>query len=279
MPDINTLIPDIYHLFDPDVEHTVNEEYIEEFGENLKALLRERLRGRKETGDAIRFSSLGKQDRQIWLSSRNTPGEKLTGKVLFKFVYGDVLEQLILFLAKEAGHEVTHEQHEVEVDGVKGHLDAVIDGHVVDAKSASPYGFQKFKNETLADDDAFGYIPQLSGYATEVTPNGPDPYFFAINKVDGDLCLMRLPEYIVKENPPKERIAHLKDVLASDNPPPICYEPVPDGKSGNMKLATGCSYCAFKKTCWPEVRTFLYSNGPRFLVKVEREPDVYEVKD
>jgi len=35
--------------------------------------------------------------------------------------------------------------------------------------------------------------------------------------------------------------------------------------------------CDFKYTCWPDVRTFLYSGKPRFLTKVVREPKVPEV--
>jgi hypothetical protein len=108
---------------------------------------------------------LGKKDRQIWYDANMPEAQrKLPGKMEFKFLYGDVLEVLMLFLAKEAGHEVTHEQHEVDVDGVKGHMDAVIDGIPVDCKSASSYSFQKFLNGPFFD-DPFGYVKQLSGYA------------------------------------------------------------------------------------------------------------------
>ena len=49
-------------------------------------------------------------------------------------------------------------------------------------------------------------------------------------------------------------------------------EPEPDGKSGNTKLCTQCSYCDFKKICWPHMRTFIYKGGPRYLINVAREP-------
>jgi len=42
-------------------------------------------------------------------------------------------------------------------------------------------------------------------------------------------------------------------------------------------LPVGCSYCAFKHECYPELRTFIYSNGPKFLVEVARAPTVMEV--
>jgi hypothetical protein len=55
-------------------------------------------------------------------------------------------------------------------------------------------------------------------------------------------------------------------------------EPVPQSAtSKNMKLCTTCSYCGFKKECWPEARTFMYSTGPVFLVKVVDVPRVQEI--
>jgi hypothetical protein len=43
-----------------------------------------------------------------------------------------------------------------------GHQDAIIDGVLVDCKSASGVGFDKFKYNKLAEDDPFGYVAQLS---------------------------------------------------------------------------------------------------------------------
>jgi hypothetical protein len=276
---IDTLVEDIYSLFDPEKDHTVNEEHIEQFGENIKDLLRERLAGRSsESRDPLRFSALGKKDRQLWFASRNYETEELLSKTYLKFTFGDVIEQLLLFLAKESGHEVLHEQAEVEVDGVLGHIDAVIDGHVVDVKSASPFGFRKFETGTLFEDDAFGYIQQLSGYANVLTPDGPNPLFLAMDKVAGDITTLEVPEFVVKDNKPEERIAHLREIISRDTPPPKCYDDVPDGKSGNRKLVAGCSYCGYKKHCWDGLRGFAYSGTPRYLTKVVREPDVPEFK-
>lgn len=273
---IDTLVDDIFSLFDPKQSHVVDEDNLNTFVENMRELVRNRFMER-ENGDVLRFSSLGRPDRQIWYMSRDTNREELSAKTYFKFLYGDVIEQLLLFLAKEAGHSVTHEQEEIEVDGVKGHLDAVIDGVTVDVKSASPYSFQKFKSGKLFEDDPFGYVQQLSGYATVVTPESGGA-FLAFNKVDGDICVLPVGPSIVEDYEPGQRIAHLKQVIKRDTLPPRCYEDVEDGKSGNRKLGTNCSYCAFKSSCWPNLRTFLYSSGPRFLTTVRKVPDVYEVR-
>lgn len=277
MPELRNLPDDIYNLFDPSVDHEVNEKNVEWAGEQLKELLRVRLRER-QGNNPFRMSGLGKPDRQFWYQAKNADAEAMAGKTYFKFLYGDVIELLILFLAREAGHTVERTQEEIEVDGVKGHIDAIIDGTVVDLKSASPFGFQKFKKNTVLEDDPFGYVQQLSAYASVLTP-GQDAAWVAFDKVGGDICITPLSNSVIQDFDVAARIAHLRDVVASDEPPERCYEDEPDGKSGNRKLGTACSYCAYKKECWPGLRTFLYSGKPRFLTNVARVPDVPEVTD
>jgi len=277
MKDVSTLIKDIYDLFDPDKGHTPNEENLDRFCQTLKDVLRVRLAERRPPDNPLRFSSLGRQDRQIYLDHHSKVKEKLTSKTYFKFLYGDVIEALFLFLAVEAGHTVERTQEEIEVDGVKGHIDAVIDGVVCDVKSASPFGYKKFVKGEVFSNDPFGYVAQLSGYASVLTP-GKAAAWPVMDKVSADLSLVMLPSSIIEDNRPEPRIAHLKEVLEKTEPPPLCHEPVPDGKSGNMRLDTGCSYCGHKKTCFPDMRTFIYSTGPRYLTKVVNEPNVPEIE-
>lgn len=280
MAELATLVEDIYKVLSPENDHEVNEDNLNAFGENLKDLLRTRLRKREPSDSPLRFSALGRPDRQLWLKSRNTAEEPLPDKAALKFLYGDIIEQVLLLLAKEAGHSVEQEQGEVEVLGVKGHIDAIIDGVVVDVKSASPFGFAKLRDLKVLEEDDFGYVAQLAGYGNVLTP-GKSTAWLVADKVDGDLCVPVLSAEIVAEHKPEDRITHLKEVIASDVMPPPCFEPVKDGESGNMKLDKGCGYCPFKKKCWPEARMFLYSGGPRWLTTVAREPreTVKEVKD
>lgn len=272
---IETLVEDIYKLFDPNETHVANEDNLNEFTENLKDIFRRRLSEREERTGALRFSALGKPDRQVWFEAKGYDKEEFTSKTYFKFLYGDIIELMLLFLAKEAGHTVEGFQQEVEVDGVKGHIDAIIDGVVVDVKSASPFGFSKFKTNSVVQEDPFGYTHQLAGYADVLTPN-ESAAWLALNKVDGDVVLATLSSSIIKDYKPAPRIEHLKAVIEQDEPPEKCYSDVEDGKSGNRKLATGCSYCSFKKHCWPNLRGFAYSGGPRYLTTVAKTPDVPE---
>jgi len=92
-----------------------------------------------------------------------------------------------------------------------------------------------------------------------------------------DLEDTQAPVYEVLKKDIVERIKHVKAVVQQPEPPEFCNDPVPDGKSGNMKLPIGCSYCHFKRSCYPDLRTFLYSTGPRFLTEVANEPKVQEI--
>ena len=230
----------------------------------------------------LRLSSVGKPDRKIYNSYHGVEGEQLRGDTLVKFLYGHIVEAMVLALAELSGHEVTDQQKEVEVEGVTGHIDCRIDGVLVDVKSASSYGFKKFKHNELHKDDAFGYIGQLKAYAHA---EGDDEYaWLAFDKQNGHLCVLHYDEtdeaadyYDAVNWDVAERVREIKKLVGSAVVPSVCYEPVPDGKSGNLKLDTGCSYCDYKFHCWPDVQTFLYANGPRYLTKVVKEPRVLEI--
>ncbi len=278
-----TLPEDIYALLDDANDHEASEENVQWAGEVFKALLRTRLtkRPEKRGEEVLRFSALGKKDRQIWyMANKPEVAEKMHGKQNFKFLYGDTIEVLLLFLAREAGHTVENTQAGVDCDGVKGSIDADIDGVLVDVKSASSYSFEKFKSGAYLFDDPFGYVSQLSGYANALKRDRAG--YLVADKVNGDIAFVELDKAYIDANPPKPRIDHLRTVVASDTPPERCYDTVPEGKSGNRKLGIGCSYCPFKEDCYADanggkgLRKFYYSRGPVWLSEVKKEPKVDE---
>lgn len=276
---ITTLIQDIYSLLEGEVK--LGEERVEEFSSRLHSLLISRLI-RSSHEPALRMSNFGTPcDRQLWYKI-NKPelAEPLPPQARLKFLFGDILEELLLFLAKEAGHKVEGEQDELEVEGIKGHRDAVIDGFTVDVKSANARSFQSFEKGELSYDSPFhaAYLDQLDMYLEAgkddplVTEKGIGA-FLAFDKERGNIALSfhRKQERDYSEEVDKKHL-----MLSSKNPPPRGFEDVEDGKSGNRKLQTACSYCPFKEVCWPGVRTFFYSNGPRHLTQVKRLPNVPE---
>lgn len=197
-----------------------------------------------------------------------------------KFDYGHILESYVLELVKAAGHEVTGEQDELSVDGVKGRRDCVIDGCVTDVKSINSLGFQKVKAGLVPTDPFLrDYLDQLDGYTVG---SAEDPlvrvkdkaYILFIDKVLGKLYLY---EHIVREQSIRDRIKRYKDYVSLDKPPACECRSVPDGKSGNIKLDTKASYNPYKYLCNPKIRCFLYAAGPTYLTRVNRKPDVTEI--
>ena len=276
---IDTLVEDIYETLSTGIS-TPDDSIISRYSEQFGTLLRTRLADRSKRG-TLRMSSIGKPcERQLWYSV-NTPeeGEDLPPQAYMKFLFGDLCELLLLFLVEASGHTVEGTQDEQEIEGIKGHRDAVIDGVVVDVKSASTYSFKKFQEGTLSENDSFGYIDQIQSYlyagqTDDKVTDKDRAAFLVLDKTLGHLCL----DIHERKDLPYDKIfTHKKEVVNSDKVPPRGFDPEPDGASGNQKLPTNCSYCDFKRKCYPNLRTFLYSNGPRFLTVVKKEPNVPEI--
>jgi len=283
---LDTLVQDIYNKIGVlgKGEHIdLDKDTIEQFGESMKEILYNWSHPEPRGNEKLRMSNIGRKSRQLWFDIRaeDTQSENIPAHVFIKFLYGHLLEEIVLFLIRLSGHSVTNEQKEVTVNGIKGHMDCVIDGEVVDIKTASSYAFKKFKDGTLAEQDTFGYLAQLAGYeAAEGTNNGG---FLALNKESGELTLYR-PDAFDKPNI-KKRITDIKKQVKLATPPELCYNPIPDGKAGNMKLPRECTYCRHKFECHKDsndgqgLRVFKYSDGLRYFTQTPNVPKVIEVTD
>lgn len=278
MADLSTLIGDIYKALEQGAE--VPPEAGKAFGDDLSKLVVERLSGRDQEF-RIRPSNLGEKcHRRLWYQKhRPEKAIPIKGQDLLKFMLGDIFEAVILFMAEASGHKVEGKQDRVTLHGVSGSRDAVIDGVTVDAKSASPYSWQKFNNHLTSSEDAFGYLDQIEFYRQAaaddpLVTNKGQAAFLAGEKVLGKLAL---DVHNGTGTDFKAKIEAIEEVLAMPEAPPRAFAAEPDGKSGNMALGVKCNYCEFRKTCWPGTRTFLYSTGPKHLTKVVREPNVSEV--
>ena len=274
--NIDTLIPDIYNMLEQgvDTDNAEMDKFLDDFASQVREaasiILQE---GKREGKTNLRLSQIGKPDRQIWYGVKGVEGQPLSGQTRIKFLMGHLLEAVLIMLTKAAGHSVEAEQEEVTVEGVLGHQDCNIDGVLTDIKSASSFAFKKFRDNKLAEDDPFGYIAQISAYATR--RGDKEAAFFAIDKNSGELAITKVHDLeMIDAN---ARVNYLKGIIDTDTPPPRCYNDVPDGKSGNRKLTTGCTYCGYKTRCWDNLRAFKYSNGVRILTHVAKTPDVEEV--
>lgn len=285
MSNLSNVVPDIYKhlnslsngtalpLTDEDIDFTT-----ESIREVLKSWATPRA---KDAKFHLRMSNVGKAARQLYYESKKETGapSSIDAPTQIKFLYGHLLEEIVLMLVRMAGHKVTDEQKEIDVEGIKGHMDCKINGEVVDVKTASRFAFGKFQNGRLPYDDPFGYLAQLSGY--EEAEGTSDGGFLVMNKESGELC-MYIPELEDKVDI-VAKINSLIPALELDTEPERCYSPVPDGMKGNMKLPKDCNWCEFKFKCHADanngegLRTFKYSNGLSYLTKVVYTPKVEEL--
>lgn len=205
----------------------------------------------------------------------------LDAQAIGTFLYGDILEYMVIALAMAAGHDVQGLQEPLDICGLPGSGDCIIDGMVVDVKSASSFGFQKFATNGVKEDDPFGYISQLSSYLYAYQDDDRVTYkdkaaFLVVKK---DRFKLVLDEYNLKEEVERKELeVDFNKALVEGPQPKERIPAVPDGKSGNMKLPLSCSYCQFKNTdCWENIRRFAYAGQVRELVLVKNLPRVPEI--
>ncbi len=231
---------------------------------------------RDSTGK-LRLSAVGREDRKLWYDFNGYAKEKLNTSQRIRFCLGHILESFVLLLTREAGHTVEDCQKEVSVEKVKGHIDCIIDGELVDVKSASPYGFKKFVDGSIiTGEDPFGYMYQLSSYGAALGKK--KGYFLSIDKSGGNLNLLEVP---LNNVDPAERISYLKDTLPDSDPPDRCYPEVEEA-SGNKRIGFNCKYCDYKVECWKDsnngqgLRKYNYAKGPEYFTHIQKEPRVEE---
>ena len=284
MKELKNLVPDIYkelekisegksiNLTEKDIDNTL--------AKIKKSMMAWATPSERDNNFTLRMSNIGRPARQLWYQKRDElVKSSIDGPTQIKFLYGHILEEIVLMLVRMAGHKVSDEQKEVKVKGVVGHIDCKINNEIVDVKTASGFAFKKFIQGRLAEDDPFGYLGQLAGYEkSEGTNNGG---FLVINKESGELCLHQ-PEDLDKPNI-TNKIDNLISCLDINDKPERCYDPVPEGKKGNYKLHKSCFWCNYKFDCFKDVnngqglRGFKYANSTVYLTHVEVEPQVEEI--
>jgi hypothetical protein len=274
---IHELIPDIYNLVGG--SDGIGNLLTSDMASSIEGAIKTSLGPQDRRG--LRLSALGPRcPKALWYSvNRPELAEPIPPYAKIKYLYGHIIEHLVIGLAKASGHTVTGEQDELCVDGITGHRDCVIDGAIVDVKSTSSRGFAKFKDKTIAENDDFGYLDQLDGY---LVGSLDDPlvtvkdkaYLLAVDKTLGHMVIY---EHRLREESIRNRIRLYKEIVDRPEPPDCQCECVPDGKAGNIKLGVKASYSPFKRVCFPHARAFLYASGPVYLTKVVRVPDVKEL--
>ena len=260
---IDTLVDDIYNLVDTGKKNPDQEALFALGSTVMDAVKRQLWMATSDMPGRLRMSNIGKPcSRSLWYDiNGDDKVESLSPETRLKFMIGDIVEALVVYLAKEAGHSVTDQQAEIEMEGIKGHIDCVIDDELVDIKSASSFAMKKFKNGTLPNDDPFGYISQISGYGNALGKKRGT--FLAFDKSRGELATYTHSQL---ENT-EIKIKEVKAAVTLPDPPDRCFETVKDRQTSRQKLGVNCSYCSHKHTCWAGELDLKFRSGrPVFFV-------------
>ena len=152
MKELSTLVDDVYETVTAITGgQEIPDELLDELGDKIKKTIKTWATPQNRNKFTLRMSNIGRPARQLYYSNQQTQDITHAPETQIKFLYGHLLEDILIFFVKLSGHVVTDEQKEVNVNGIKGHMDCKIDGEVIDIKTASNYAFRKFKNKTLRE--------------------------------------------------------------------------------------------------------------------------------
>ena len=238
---------------------SMGENTIEQIANDIKDALHRQFNNKEKKKFALRMSSIGRPSCQLWFE-KNHPEKALPKPTTFvmNMMIGDIVEAIFKGLLKEANVEFKNSDKvslQVGKDSITGTYDLIIDGKVDDIKSASNWSYKyKFDSfESLHENDGFGYVGQLAGYAkaTDTKVGG----WWVVNKSNGDFKYISANGLKVNDE-----IDKMKDTIAAVESKDLvrCFEPELEyfrGKAtGNKVLNKNCTFCDYRHSCWDSLQ-------------------------
>ena len=116
---VETLVDDIYKVIGSLADNKpieISEQDYEDFGKAMSDALRHWATPSSEAKPTIRMSNVGKPLRRLWydLNLEKKEEQKLSSPIFIKFLYGHLLEVLLLFFVKLSGHKIENEQNKAK---------------------------------------------------------------------------------------------------------------------------------------------------------------------
>ena len=246
---------------------------LDAFVEECKEAAKRQL-SREKGAWRIRMSGIGRPVCQQILDKRGIK-EEMEYNSMFRFLFGDFTESILMLVMREAGVDIVDYQKPVELEiaghKVKGTLDVIIRDEVGvekvwDIKSASDWAFKnKFTNyggyEKMKEDDPFGYLMQ--GFLYSEASGLPFGGWIVVNKSSGEVAVVEAADWSGEDKKHYLQLAENRiQILAQDDPEFVRIKDVfethkKDGtviRTGNKVLARQCQLCGFRKHCWPDAQ-------------------------
>jgi hypothetical protein len=240
----------------------MNEKLLDECLADIRAKIISTFHEKPDNTFRLRMSNIGKDLRQLMLEAKygRTPASP---SFLLKMLTGHIQERILTYICKAQGLKIdTDDVVTVTVDDIdiKGELDWYLpeEGKVYDVKTASDYAYNnKFANYyTLSQDDSFGYIDQLIGYAKgkNAEPGG----WVVYNKLTGQYKTVEYPKTLEQsESGWLIRIRKKIQALKSGKMPPcpgVEKETFYKKETGRTIIGKPCLYCDHKQKCHPTAK-------------------------
>lgn len=116
---------------------------------NLAAKIESKYAGDRVPRQHLGLSEIGHQcPRYLWYAHKGTPAIPPEGRVLRLFRLGEMIEDGVINDLHKIGWDVTDRQREVEITDhgitLKGHIDGIVDDHLLEIKSANDKSFKEF---------------------------------------------------------------------------------------------------------------------------------------
>jgi len=254
-------------------EVTISPSAIIDFANECRDAVDKQLNSRRQF--KIRMSGLGRPICQQILE-REKHIEDMDYNALFRFLFGDIVESVLVLIMEQADVDIVEKQKAVKLTiaghEVNGTLDLIMRDElgvekVWDVKSASEWAF-KFKYtgyggyDKIKEDDPFGYIMQGHLYA-EAT-GLPFGGWVVVNKSSGEVAMVEAPDWQDEDRrlymaDAEKRVKRLLD------PDPNFVKPFKSEfetykvkgeviRTGNKTLPKICGMCGHRSHCWSKAQ-------------------------
>ncbi len=249
----------------------------------------------REKREGLHASSKWSCTRRMIYDLSETEPEALTARARVTFMLGDVWEQALLFLIRQAGVNIVtpgidgvQERHVLTVEGavISGSIDLVVRDPAgaeipVDAKSMNARSFGEFK-DAISDPKAEWWEKQRWDYLTQlrfymIAKKAPYGMFVAVCKDTGhmaELHVMPDPSWEIEF---RQRCKYLMDHLKPGDPTPPrpSWSTTkmlpganlrPDGSKGPVEEIVHWrdSYCPHVRKCYEGFDLVALSSGPKW---------------